>query len=182
MAIFKNVEIHFVRLDPKRPNKKFKPENPTWELQMRTKDKAKKNEWIAADLGVKAVMDEDDNVLYYRVNLKKKSIKIDEKTKVETPAAPVDVVDGKGNPVDPNSIGSGSIANVRVFQYPFTFEGKKGIAAVLMAVQLVKHILYIPNPMEDFDTDMETETVIPEDSEESGSSIGADIPDNGKEF
>ena len=36
MAILKNCELWFAKLDPKRPNRKFNPENPTWEIQLRT--------------------------------------------------------------------------------------------------------------------------------------------------
>jgi hypothetical protein len=163
MAIIKNAEIWFTKLDPKRPAKKFSPKNPTWELQIRTKDKEVKKSWEALNLKVKPVMDKDDNLDYYRVNLKKKSLKEVSKDVFE-PTAPVQVVDGKGADVDPNSIGNGSIASIRIFQHNYTFEGKTGISSVLMAVQLIKHKLYIPKPMEEFE-EAETEVLPPDDDE-----------------
>jgi hypothetical protein len=75
-------------------------------------------------------------------------------------SAPPDVVNGKQAPVDPNSIGNGSIANIRIFQYDYTFEGKQGIATSLQGIQLVRHVLYTPKPIESFD-EVDTEVIIP---------------------
>jgi hypothetical protein len=159
MAIIKNVEIHHCRLDPKRPNASFNKEAPTWEVQIRTKDKAQKKEWEEAGLQPKLVEDKEGNT-YYRVNLKKKSKKAD-----GTPVAPVKLIDGKHQDVDPNSIGNGSIANIRLFQYEYDSAGTKKTASILMAVQLVKHLVYVPKPREDFD-EVETETIDPPDHDD----------------
>jgi hypothetical protein len=177
MAILKNVEIHFVHCDPKRPQKKFNPTNPTWECQLRTKDKAVKDEWLALNLRVKPVMDENDVVTHYRVNLKKKSLKVSgpKEKPVYEPAPPVQVINGKGADVDPNTIGNGSIANVRIFQHDYVYEGKKGIKSILMAIQLVKHIVYVPKPMEDFG-EAETETIMPDPEDEEEDRATGDAP------
>ena len=50
MAILKNVELFYPRLDPKKPNSKFNKENPTWEVQIRTRDKKVKAEWVKLNL------------------------------------------------------------------------------------------------------------------------------------
>lgn len=182
MAILKDVEIWFAKLDPKRPSKKMSPLNPTWEVQIRTTSKDQKKEWEALNIKVKATRedpeDEESKVIYYRANLKKKSIKIGTNGAPNEPAQPVQVVNGKQEDVDPNSIGHGSIANIRIFQHEYTYEGKKGIATVLMAIQLVKHIIYVPNPMEDFE-DTETETIIPTDDDDTppGTVSGAQAED-----
>jgi hypothetical protein len=166
MAIIKGVEIHFCKLDPKRPSKKMNPKNPTWELQMRTTSKEIRKSWTEMNIKSKAVRedktDEESKILYYSANLKKKSIKEDGSN-----AMPVEVVNGKNQAVDPNSIGNGSIANLRVFQHPYTFEGVDGIATVLMAVQLIKHVVYVAKPMEEFGEE-ETETVLPTASSGAG--------------
>lgn len=153
MPIIKGAELYFSKLNPKRPNSKFNKKNPTWEVQIRTEDKAKKKEWEDLGLAVKAVIP-DDGLPYYRVNLRKKSIKEDGEN-----SSPVSVVDGKLNPVDPDSIGNGSIGNIRIFQYEYTNEGKKGIASVLMAVQLIKHLVYTAPARDDDFEETETETV-----------------------
>jgi hypothetical protein len=61
------------------------------------------------------------------------------------------VINGKMVPIDPNSIGNGSLANVRIFQYEYTNEttNKKGIASVLMGIQVTKHIVYVPKARDD---------------------------------
>jgi hypothetical protein len=154
MAILKEVEIHFCKLDPKRPNNKFNKKNPTWECQIRTADKVVKKSWEDLKLPVKAIVP-DEGAPYWRVNLRKKSVKEDGE-----PASFVNVVDGDMKPVDPNSIGNGSVANVRIFQYEYPKEGGGvGIASVLMGLQLTKHIVYHPKPRDDDFTQTTTEVV-----------------------
>ena len=153
MPILKNCEIWFAKLNPSRPNARFSKENPTWEIQLRTKDKAQKKMWEELKLPVKAVLP-DEGEPYFRLNLRKKSIKKD-----KTPADPVTVVRGDLSPVDPNSIGNGSIGNIRIFQYEYPKDGGgTGTASILMAIQLTKHIEYEATHADDFDME-ETETV-----------------------
>jgi hypothetical protein len=168
MAIIRNCELWYTKLDPNKPNKKFNKENPTWEVQIRTTDRGVRKEWLEMGLKVKDVIPEE-GVPYYRVNLKKKTIKAD-----KTAAEPVDVVDGSMKPVDPNSIGHGSIGHVRVFQYEYVSGDKRGIASMLMGIQLIKHIVYVPTPGEDSFEATETE-VISQQSEDHGDE-DADVP------
>jgi hypothetical protein len=159
--ILRNCEIWFAKLDPKRPNNKFNKTNPTWELQIRTTSKDVKKDWEAAGMQVKPV-DPDDGPMYYRVNLRKKSIKVD-----KSASSPVDVVDSKLRPIDPNTIGNGSIGNIRVYQYQYTKkDGTPGIVSVLMGVQITKHIVYTPKPRDDVFGEMETDTEVVDDSED----------------
>jgi len=140
MAILKNVELFYPRLDPKKPNAKFNKEQPTWEVQLRTRDKKVKAEWAGLNLKPKTV--EDDNGVYYSVSLRKKS-----KKKDGADNQPVTVVDGGLNPISPMSIGNGSIGNVRIFQYEYGDEKK--IASMLMAIQITKLNEYIPKASDD---------------------------------
>lgn len=176
MAILQDVEIHFAKVDPKRPNAKYNKKNPTWECQIRTESREKRKEWLALGLPVKDVIpDEEGMKPYYRVNLRKKSIK----EKDGEPASPVDVIDGKKNPVDPNSIGNGSRGNIRIFQYEYTKDkengGGKGTASVLMGIQLTKHVVYVPKPRDDDFGETETETVAPENV------VDPDNPETGED-
>lgn len=162
MAIINNCEIWFCKLDPKRPNSKFNKKNPTWECQIRTTDKSVKKVWEEMNLPVKAIVP-DEGSPYFRVNLRKKSIKEDGEK-----ASPVKVVDGKMMEIDPNSIGNGSVANVRIFQYEYPREGGgKGTASVLMGIQVTKHIVYHPKPRDDDFSETETETIDDGSSEDS---------------
>jgi hypothetical protein len=154
MPIIKDCELWFCKLDPKRPNNKFNKLNPTWECQIRTTDKAVKKIWEELELPVKAVVP-DEGAPYFRVNLRKKSIKEDKEN-----ASPIKVVNGKLEELDPNSIGNGSVGNVRVFQYEYPRkDGGKGIASVLMGIQVTKHLVYKPKPRGDDFDETETETI-----------------------
>jgi hypothetical protein len=172
MAILKNVEIWYTKCDPKRPSKKLSPKNPTWETQIRTTSKDVRKEWTSLNIKSKAVRedktDDESPILYYSANLKKKSLKED-----GSESAPVSVVNGRGADIDPNTIGNGSIANIRIFQHPYSFKGEdgsllEGVATMLMAIQLVKHVVYVPKPMEEFD-EVDTETVDPAPADDAGS-------------
>ena len=151
MAILKNVELFYPRLDPKKPNAKFNKEQPTWEVQIRTRDKKVKNEWAALNLKPKTVED-DDGKVFYSVTLRKKSKKKDGEAN-----QPVKVIDGGLNDINPMSIGNGSVGNVRIFQYEYGDEGK--IASMLMAVQITKLNEYIPKASDDEFEMTETEIV-----------------------
>ena len=159
MAIFENCALYFCRLDPKHPNSSFNKKNPTWEAQIRTSDVEQKKEWEEGNLYPKVIkypdghenegepILDDDGKKQWRVNLRKRSFN----EKDNEPAAAVKVIDGDMNDVDPNSIGNGSIANVRVYQREYTNaeNGKKGIASTLMAIQITKHVIYVPKPRDD---------------------------------
>lgn len=164
MPILKDCELWFCKLDPKRPNNRFSKDNPTWECQIRTKDKTIKKSWEEAGLSVKAVVP-DEGAPFWRVNIRKKSIKEDGEK-----ASPIKVVNGKLEEIDPNSIGNGSVGNVRIFQYEYPRkDGGKGIASVLMGVQVTKHIVYTPKPRGDDFSETDTEVIDPDsaDSDES---------------
>jgi hypothetical protein len=145
MAIITNAELWFCRLNPTRPNAKFSPANPTWECQLRTTSKEQKKEWEQAGLNVTAVVP-DEGDIYFRVNLRKKSIKED-----GSAALPVKVVGGDLEEIDPDSIGNGSIGNVRLYQYEYMKEGKsKATASILMGIQVTKLVKFKRKPMDEF--------------------------------
>ena len=137
--ILSNVEIFFAKLDPANPNSRFDKENPTWEVQIRTKDKAVAKGW--KDNNLRVTPDENDDGVFYRANLKKKSKKRD-----GSDMAPVNVVAGDLSPVDPSTIGNGSIANLSIFQYDYSVSGKEGIASMLMGAQITTLNEYKPAP------------------------------------
>jgi hypothetical protein len=191
VVVLKDVEIWFPKLNPKRPNGRFDPKNPTWEVQGRTLSvdtareeaiaealalgetqenaeiigekaaaaarvyaKEQKKEWESNNITVKPVVP-DEGEMFYRINLRKKSFKSDGE-----PATPPKLVDGNLDPVDPDHIGNGSVANIRLFQYDYINEGKAGVASILMGIQLTKHILYTPVIADDFEKT--STSVIPE--------------------
>lgn len=130
MTVLKNVELHWPKLDPKNPVSPFG--QPIWELQIRTRDKSIGKGW--KDIGCNVKTADDDEGIYYFVNLKRKAIY----EKTGQPAQPVTVVDGNVMPLDPTSIGNGSVGNVQLFTKPYEFGGKSGIKIELKAVQVTK--------------------------------------------
>jgi hypothetical protein len=156
MPILSDVEIWYVKCNPKRPNAKHNKKNPTWEAQVRTRDKAQREYWNSLGLAVKSMIPDDGAAPYWYVNLRKKSIK----EKDGEAASPVSVVDGNLADVDPDTIGNGSNANVRIYQYEYGDEGKK--ASVLMGIQLTRHIVYTPKPRDDEFGTTTTERIVPQ--------------------
>lgn len=165
MAVLNDCELFYVKCDPARPNKAFDADRPSWEVQLRTTSPAKKDEWIAvgfkpklivhkegADEGM-PVLDEAGN-RQWRLNLNKKSI-----TREGKASAPVEVVNGALQPIDPNTVGNGSIGNVRVYQYER--QDKTGLASVLMGIQVTRHIIYTPKVRDDDFKTADYETVAP---------------------
>jgi hypothetical protein len=187
MTILKNCELWHAKLDPQRPNASFNKQNPSWELQLRTTSIEQRDEWKAEHLSPKlmtykeghaqegeAILTEDGK-RQWRVNLRKKSLNREGKA-----SEPVSVIDAKLNPIDPRTIGNGSIGNVRLFQYEYVNEAKKGIASVLMEVQLKKHIVYERKPGESFEEDGETETIIPPPQQHEEGKTSSDAPQEAK--
>lgn len=173
--IINNVQLWYVQCDPKRPNARLNKKNPTWEVQCRTTDFEQKKEWEAAGLPVKLMVHKagtekegepyltEDGKKQWRMNLKKRSL-----TAKGEPAKPVIVVNGSLEEVDPNTIGNKSLANLRIYQYPYKkADETDGLAAVIMAIQLVRHIKYTPKPGESFEM-FETEEVESDEPEHAG--------------
>ena len=112
-----------------------------YELQVTTTDAAKAQELRDNHLNVK----EKDGV--FSVSLKRKSTKAD-----GSDNGAVRVVNADKSPMEnPGSIGNGSTGNVIVFQYPFTYGGKNGVASSLTAVQVTKLEVYEASSSVDFD-------------------------------
>lgn len=165
MTILKNVEVRFAQLNPEKPSTKIK-KSGRWSIQIFTRSRDQAKEW--RDLNIKVKMNEDDSGVFYTANIARNVVKTDG-TKAEAPK----VVNGNLVGIDPNTIGNGSICNIRIFQYEYTFKNEdgstvEGIATILMAVQVIKHIVYHrkPGAMEDFE-ETATETIDPEPMDDS---------------
>lgn len=183
MPMLANVEIHFIRLDPKRPNAKLNKSNPTWEIQMRTNSIEQKEEWAEVGLTPKLMKYKDgdpkegelilteDGKKQWACSMRKKSIKAD-----KSPMPPVEVVDGNLDPVDPNTVAAGSVANIRFITYPYKDKNEKDATGFsLMGIQLIKHIVYAGGQREDFDK-TETTRITPPPKEEGDSSGSSSAP------
>lgn len=177
MPLLRNVEVYFVRLDPKKPVKSLTKGNKQWSLQVRTSNKDIKKEWEDLGIKVKTPMIEDEKTGvpafagYWTANFSRKSKKSDPNQKDPSlweDNEPVEVIDGKRRPVDPTTIGNGSIANIRVYRREYKIEGVDRVGFTLMALQLVSLKLYTQQPFEDDfdDEEYDTEIIAPAESTE----------------
>jgi hypothetical protein len=175
--VLKNIEVHWVKLDPNKPEDPYGDDGVAkWEMQARTTDPKQRKEWTEAGLNVKAKTDDETGQhLYWRTTLRKPAFKKD-----GTPNAPVKVTDGGLRPLDPNTVGNGSIVNVALFQFPYALRGKngkitkEGLSNMLMSVQVVKHVVYTPQARDDFEA-VDTEVVTAGNSQHvDGDDIGDD--------
>lgn len=157
--LIKNCEIHYPKLNPTRPNTHFSKERPTWEVQLRTTDKAQAKDWREKGLKVKLHEDDETGDTYYKVTLTKRSVKAD-----GTKAEPVRVINGALQPIDPDSIANGSIANITIYQYESTNSetGVKSTVSMLTGVQITKHIIRKKSERKDEFEESPYEAILPE--------------------
>jgi len=149
--IIKNVELHWVKLD--KPVSPFGVEQYEISVQV---DKKRASE-LEAYGKTKAVKDKDGkDTGKVSINLKKKAQKKD-----GTDATKVRVVDMSKQPLDPKTIGNGSVGNVMVFLKDYQIKTPKGVvtkegtSVMLTAVQVSNLVKYEPKNSNfvDFDDD-----------------------------
>jgi hypothetical protein len=158
-AIIKQVELHWPKLN--RPTSPFGEE--IYDLQCRVPVKRKAE---LEQFGKTRTVDDAPGMVV--LNVRKKANKSD-----GTPARKPIVVDGARDPLDPDTIGNGSIGNIRLrlndyeIRHPKTGAvTKSGTKAVLEAVQVTTLKVFTPKggDMNDFD---EEEMEIVEDEQDS---------------
>ena len=131
--LLNNVEMSWVKLDPKNPDMGFDKNSPQYSVVVTTGDKDVADTWKAKGINVKPK--EAEGKIVYSATLKKK-IYADADGKYNTPA-PV-VVDKQLQPVtDVSKIGNGSTGNVQVKFKPYEYMGRSGISVQLLAVQVI---------------------------------------------
>src|SRR6478752_4139783 len=109
-------------------------------------------------IGITVKLAEDAEGIIYTVNFRKKALKKD-----GAKNQPPSVLNAKLVAIDATTVGNGSVANIRLFPYDYTYEGKKGTAFQLQGIQLLRHVVFKPKPFEDFDEAEDTEVVEPEE-------------------
>jgi len=130
--ILNNVTLFWAKLDPANHDMGFSGDKPQWNVQIRTTDKSQSDEFKS--LGLNPKVDEDDNGVYYKFSVRKDATKKD-----GSPNKPVPVVGPDLMPIeDVASIGNGTIANVKLRSFEWTFSGKTGVGFRLDAIQIVK--------------------------------------------
>ena len=148
MAIIRNVEIFWVKCDPKNPSR-YEGKGPAkWTVQFRVKDKDTKKQ--LEDLyGFKFSPIEDDvsGKLVYKTTISRYAFRADPsgKENVNDPNKPVSVVLGDLSPVDPNTVGNGSIGHIS-----FSFKDDKS-SRTLKGIQLIKMKVFEGGSDEEFE-------------------------------
>ncbi len=132
--LLNNVELNWVKLDPKNPDMGFDKQSPQFSVVARTVNKLDADAWKKAGINVKPV--EEGGVIVYSTTLKKK-IYTDADGKYNTPAPAV--VDKQLQPItNVQSIGNGSRGNVQIKFKPYEYMGKSGISVQLLALQVTE--------------------------------------------
>ena len=137
--LIKNVEINYLKADPKEPASPFG--TLQWECQVVVDaDRAAE----LADFGnVRPLKDDPTKV---SVNLKRKALKRD-----GSPNEPVRVVDSSKQPIDNvKQVGNGSKGNVIVYRFEYNTAGRSGISTILTAIQITDLVKYTGGSV-DFD-------------------------------
>jgi hypothetical protein len=144
-VIVKDLEFFWAKLG--------KPVDPfgtlQWEMQVRFPKK--REEEMEAYGKVKPVDGEKGKL---SVNLRKKALKAD-----GSPAQQIEVVDTKGELIDPRTIGNGSKGNVKLMLRDYEVKGpngkvtKRGTQVMLTKVQVTELVKYEPKSTNDFDYD-----------------------------
>ena len=154
--LLNEVELSWVKLDPKNPDMGYDKASPQYSVTVKTADKVKAETWKKAGLNVKPA--EQDGGVVYTVGLKKK-IYSDAEGKSNT--SPPPVVDKSLQPIlDTTTIGNGSKGNVQVKFKPYTYMGKSGISTQLLALQITDMVEYAnADKLEFAAIDTETEVI-----------------------
>lgn len=150
MAVIKNVSISWVKCDQDHPDMGYDGESPSWKLNIDSPSDELVTYWKEHNLG--GLKTEKDTKKPYIV-IQRKATPFANGDAKEAPS----VVDGHLKPLDPNTIGNGSIANVQFSLYDWKFKNRKGVAADLMGIQVVNLV-----PREGANGAMEFEMIDPE--------------------
>lgn len=158
-AIVKNVQLYWM-------NGLAKPTSPfgedIYDLQVRVPKKR------AAELAEFGKVREIDGMAV--INVRKKAFKAD-----GSPAKKPAVVDGSKEPIDPRTVGNGSVGNIRLrlndyqILHPKTGKvTKEGTKVNLEGVQVTKLIVFTPTGSGDFNDFDEEETEVIENDQDDG--------------
>jgi hypothetical protein len=155
MPVITNAEVFWVKCDPRRPVKNYNEDGFEWSLELRTKDKLEAERWerdFHTKVKLREPKEKEKGGSFYVAYLRK--VAYLEEEGVDQMRKPVRVVDANLEPLDPNIVGNGSIANIQVRFREWTFKKNKGTKADLVGIQVTRLIPYVPEIDEFEETDM----------------------------
>jgi len=148
-VIVRDIELHWAKLN--KAVDSFG--DMKWEVQCRVHDKDIADK-LKKDMFLNIKSEEsDDGAKYWRFNVQRKLYKAGQDALPEHEReknSPPEVVNGDRDPITA-SIGNGSKGNLKLFQAPYEYKGKKGVSTVLTGVQVTDLKIYEQSSSVDFD-------------------------------
>jgi hypothetical protein len=144
MPILNNVELWWAKVNPSKPER-YEGKGPAkFSIQLRVKDK-KTKESLEKEYGFKFSPLEVEDKIVYKTSISRYAYASgpDGKEDMNKPNKPVTVILGDGTPVDPDTIGNGSVGNVSFF----CKEDKSG--RTLKGIQILKLMKFEPRGDDD---------------------------------
>jgi hypothetical protein len=144
MPIVNNVELWYVKVNPSKPER-YQGKGPAkFSAQLRVKDK-KTKETLEKDYGFKFSPLEVNDKIVYKTSISRYAFSAgpNGEEDVNKPNKPVNVILADGTPVDPDTIGHGSVGNIS-----FYVKDDKS-SRTLKGIQLTKLIKFEPRADED---------------------------------
>jgi hypothetical protein len=161
MPILNNVELWWVKVNPAKPER-YEGKGPAkFSIQIRVKDK-KTKESLEKEFGFKFSPLEVDEKIFYKTSISRYAYASgpDGKEDMTKPNKPVTVILGDGTPVDPDTVGNGSVGNVSFF----CKDDKSG--RTLKGIQIMKLKKFEPRGDDDeFELTDDFEVIEPSDTE-----------------
>lgn len=181
--ILNGVRLFWIKCDPAKPVAPLDEGKPDrWEAQLRIDldDKVNVETVQGAKIPFKTITEvADGEKPYMRLSVHKPVVNREGKA-----LKPVDVINGALQAIDPNTIGNGSVGNVRLHVYPYELRHKttnkvtkSGITSMLMGIQVTTLKVY-RSTRNDFKAADYT-VVDPSTSGDGVPGIGDDAPDVG---
>ncbi|RLB64616.1 MAG: hypothetical protein DRH08_09245 [Deltaproteobacteria bacterium] len=169
-AIIKGATLFFVKLDPKRPALNYNEDGYEWQLQVRTTDKKAAKRW-KEEFHLNMKFDQEDTKTgdtYHGARLSRRAYTIEggKDTMFEPPGC-MKVEGQLAIPLDANTIGNNSVADVMIQLRSYKFKKKEGVTADLLGILVrdLKEYTQVADPdwdLEGGDTVVTDAAVAPE--------------------
>ena len=155
MALLNNVELKWCKCGD-NAGTKYMSEEKEWSVDAIC-TKKQSADWVKNKHAQKERTDKDSGKPMIKLN--KNCIKRD-----GNPAQPIKCIDKFGNDVDPLIIGNGSKANLQYMEVPYEVAGRKGVKAILTAIQVTELKEYSGNSgTTEFKIESQPEVALEED-------------------
>jgi len=169
-ALIKGAELYFVKMDPKRPVLNYNETGFEWVVQVRTSDKKIAEEW-SENFHINVKYDQVDKKtgkVWHGGNISRMAWKKDSPENKFDPPECLIVKDQVAQPLEPSTVGNGSIGTVKVQLRTWT-DGKKksGTTCDLLGILVTNLVEYTQIPDPEWDLSEGDTVVVPQEKEAS---------------